>query len=126
MFTVFTFFFFFFQFSCAKTVYRSYQTILYGKEVHGTSDGVVADWTMSIWLICSRKITYKYVPDGGEAAEVNSWKGLPGESWFENKFPKGATLRVIYDEACPSRAVLPELVGVEPVDIAAVQDKKEQ
>lgn len=105
-------------------VYRTYRTLAYGVEVQGVSKEVVADWTMSIFLMPSRRITYTYTPEGGNAKEERSWKGLPGESWIENAFPKGTAMTIIYDPANPGHAVVPALLGVEPVRV--LEDRKKQ
>lgn len=105
-------------------VYRTYRTLVYGVEVTGVSKGVVADWTMSIFLMPSRRITYTYTPEGGNAVEERNWKGLPGESWIENAFPKGTAMRIIYDPANPGHAVVPALLGVEPARVSEA-DKKQ-
>jgi hypothetical protein len=93
-------------------VYKAYRTVVYGREVEGVSEGVVCDWTMSIVLMPARSITYTYVPDGAEAPERRLWKGLPGESWVENVYAKGTKINVIYDDADPSYAVVPEFLGI--------------
>lgn len=130
-------------------MYKAYRTVVYGREAEGVSEGVVHDWTMSIVFMPARSVTYTYVPEGGQVPERRMWKGLPGErcvcnrslvsrrwpslmniavrsSWVENVYSKGTKIKVIYDEANPSYAVVPEFLGIQVRAVDDAVNKKAQ